>query len=410
MGSAPQLELDLAHAGIKVAALKRHAPALRAARRALDETPQGEFLRVSHQRAPLREIRAFCRARPPELTDVLQLGMGGSSLGAKALCQALRPADGLRVHFPENVDPESFGALLDSLDPARTLVHVVSKSGATLETQAQLWALRDAWGREARHTVVTTGEDGPLREFAERERLPLLTFPADVEGRFSVFTASGLLTPALAGVPVERVLAGARAMEARCRRDALCGPAGRMAALLFTHDRKYARPIHVELIYADALLGLGEWFRQIWAESLGKGGHGPTPVVARGATDQHSQIQLYVDGPDDKVYVLVRVSRLRARRRVSPRAEPALIRGRDLGEILDAEARGTAEALLEQKRPVIELRLPAITPGAVGELLLLQQYQTALAGTLYGVDPFDQPGVDAGKRAAVRILEGRGRR
>jgi glucose-6-phosphate isomerase len=222
-----------------------------------------------------------------------------------------------------------------------------------------------------------------------------------------VLTASGLLLPALCGVPVARVLAGARAMEAQCRRQPLLGPAGRLAALYYEHDQKSGRPIHVELIYADALLPLGEWFRQIWAESLGKRGRGPTPLVARGTTDQHSQIQLYVDGPDDKLYTALLVERLRRDLRVPRSAEPDYIRGRTLGAIFAAEARGTLEALIARGRPVIELRLRRITPEAIGGLLLLQQLQTALAGSLYGVYPFDQPGVEAGKQAAARILRRR---
>ena len=193
-------------------------------------------------------------------------------------------------------------------------------------------------------------------------------------------------------------------MESRCRRDPLAGPAGRLAATQFLHERR-GRPIHVEMIYADALLPLGDWFRQIWAESLGKGGKGATPVVARGATDQHSQLQLYVAGPDDKLYTLVLVDKLRAGRRITRRTESPVLHGRDLGEILRAEAQGTREALLEANRPLIELHLPRITPEIVGELLLMQQYQTALAGALYGVNPFDQPGVESGKQATLRLLK-----
>ncbi len=411
-----RLQVDLRCAGVEQASLQRHAPELRAARRALYRDPEGEFLHVPHRTALLREIRNYCRARPTHMTDVVQLGIGGSSLGAQTLCRALLPQrhnervrpGSLRCHFPDNLDPEAFGALLETLDPRRTLVHVVSKSGRTLETLAQLGALRACWGKRTKleHFVVTTEPKSPLREYAQKEGIQhVLSFPEHVCGRFSVFTASGLLVPALCGVPVNGVLAGARAMEARCRRDSMAGPAGRLAAIHFAHDREYGRPIHVEMIYSDALVPLGEWFRQLWAESLGKGGHGPTPVTARGATDQHSQLQLYVDGPDDKLYTFVRVDRMRSRQRVSQRAEPPLIRGRDLGEIFAAEAAGTREALLAAGRPLIDLRLPRVSPRVVGEILLLQQYQTALAGALYGVNPFDQPGVEAGKRATVRLLE-----
>ena len=413
-----ELQVDLAHSGLETHVLEGHAETLAKALRALDESPGGEFLRVIQSATLLRQIRAYCKRRPPNVTDVVQLGVGGSSLGAQALCAALLPAGhnqsvrkpGLRFHFPDNVDPDSFAALLAGLHPKRTLVHVVSKSGGTLETQAQLYALLEWSTREGRrfplreNVVVTTGPDGSLREFAAREDIPVLRFPEHVPGRYSVFTASGLLVPALCGVPVGRILAGARRMQARCREDSMAGAAGRLAAIHFIHDQQEGRPIHVELIYADALRLIGDWFRQIWAESLGKKGRGPTPVVARGTTDQHSQLQLYMEGPDDKIYTLLRVERFRSRVRISRRAMPDLIGGRDLGVVFDAEARGTQQALVERGRPLIEIRLPRISPELIGELLVLQQLQTALAGALYQVDPFTQPGVDAGKRAALEIL------
>lgn len=388
---------------------------------ALDGPPAAGFLRAPHRPELLREIRAFVRARPKAVTDVVQLGIGGSSLGARALCRALLPArhnqairrPGLRFHLPDNIDPDSLGELFETLSPRRTLVHVVSKSGATLETLAQLYALLESFrrrdGRGARalrpHLVVTTGSSGPLLEFAEAEGAVRLSFPDDIAGRFSILTASGLLLPALLGVPVGRILGGARAMEARCRTEPGGGIAGRLAALHYLHDSAGGRPIHVEMIYGDALLPLGAWFRQLWAESLGKLGRGPTPVVARGTTDQHSQIQLYTQGPDDKLYTLLTVGRSTRRLRIGRAATPLAIAGRSLREVFEAQARGTAESLLAQGRPLVEIRLPRISPESIGELVALQQLQTALAGALYEVDPFDQPGVEAGKRAALRILD-----
>ena len=397
----------------------QHAATMKRALRSLDESPDGGFLRVVHDRKLLRAVQAYVRGRPPGVTDVVQFGIGGSSLGAQALCAALlhprhnqRAGRGeLRFHFPDNVDPESFGALLESLNPAKTLVHVVSKSGGTLETAAQMYALLDAFRGSPRFSprrnlVATTGARGALREFAASEGIAVIDFPEDVAGRYSVFTSSGLLVPALCGVPVGRVLSGARRMEKRCRDDAMLGPAGRLAALHHHHDTKRGRPIHVELIYSDALQLCGDWFRQIWAESLGKRGRGPTPITARGTTDQHSQIQLYVEGPDDKLYTLLRVTRPRRRVRIARGARPEVLSGRSMSAVFDAEAQGTAEALLDAGRPLVELTLPSVTPDAVGELMMLQQLQTALAGALYGVDPFTQPGVEAGKQAAMRLLSG----
>ena len=413
------VSVNLEHARIERNHVVRHAASLRTALAGYDASEDGGFLRAIRRGDLLKQIRRVCRERRRDLTDVVQLGIGGSSLGGQAICAALLPprhnefaARGqLRFHFPDNIDPESFAALLDTLDPRHTLVHVVSKSGGTLETQAQLHALLEVF-REARgfspkrSFVVTTGASGPLREFADLERVPVLTFPDDVAGRFSVFTASGLLVPALCDVPVARILAGARRMEARCREDAMVGPAGRLAALFYEHDQLHGRPIHVDLIYADALALCGAWFVQLWAESLGKGGRGPTPVTARGTTDQHSQLQLYMDGPDDKVYTVIRVQRFRERVKVGRRGAPAAIAGRQLAEVFAAEAQGTTEALVAAGRPLVELALPRIGPDALGELLFMRQLQTALAGSLYRVDPFLQPGVEAGKQAALRILGG----
>ncbi|MBW2415568.1 MAG: glucose-6-phosphate isomerase [Deltaproteobacteria bacterium] len=414
------IEIRLERGGAERNQLTRHAVALTDALAGLDASPGGGFLRVAHERAILREIQAYVRKRPARVTDVVQLGIGGSSLGAQALCAALlhprhneRARKGeLRFHFPENVDPESFGALLEGLNPSSTLVHVVSKSGGTLETAAQLYALLEAFrssGRRfsmQRNLVATTGAKGALRDLVDAEEIPSLSFPEDVAGRYSVFTASGLLVPALCGVPVGRVLKGARAMEERCRDGAMGGPAGRLAALHHYHDVERNRPIHVELIYSDALYLCGSWFRQIWAESLGKQGRGPTPVIARGTTDQHSQIQLYTEGPDDKLYTLIRVTRPRRNVRIARGAKPEVLSGRSMAALFDAEAEGTAEALVAEGRPLIDIRLPRVTPDAVGELMMLQQLQTALAGALYRVDPFTQPGVEAGKLAAVRLLTG----
>ncbi len=418
--ASSELVVDLERMRLERNDLVRHAATLRTGLSSMASSDRGGFLRLAGRTDLMREIRAFCRQGTGSWTDVVQLGIGGSSLGAQALCAALLPArhnefagrDELRFHFPDNVDPESFGSLLDALDPRRTLVHVVSKSGGTLETLAQLHALLESF-REGgsrisfrRNFVVTTGPKGPLRDLAEKEGIPILSFPDDVAGRFSVFTASGLLVPALCGVPVARVLAGARRMEERCRADSMVGPAGRLAALHYEHDFAHQRSIHVDFVYADALELSSRWFAQLWAESLGQGGRGPTPVVARGTTDQHSQLQLYTEGPDDKLYTVIQVERFRDRVKVARSARPREIAGRQLADILAAEAEGTVEALCARERPLVELRLARITPELVGELLFMRQLQTALAGSLYRVNPFDQPGVEAGKVAAMRILAG----
>jgi glucose-6-phosphate isomerase len=414
----PSIAFDFAHAQLSERELMERHEVLHKALAELDTGRNGEFLRLAQRKDLLREIRAYRAACPARVSDVVQLGIGGSSLGAQAVCQALlhpyhnelAPPVGPRVHFPDNIDPESFAALLERLDPARTLVHVVSKSGGTLETAAQLAALlhafsaRDRRFSPKRSLVATTGASGTLREFARDEGIPTLTFPDDVAGRYSVFTASGLLVPALCGIPISRILAGARQAELGCRGDPLLGAAGRLAAIHHVHDQDRRRPIHVQLTYSDALQRCGEWFRQIWAESLGKRERGPTPITARGTTDQHSQIQLYMEGPDDKLYTVLRVARPRRDARIGTRGAPRLIARNALSGVFAAEAQGTRDALVDRGRPLVQITVPRVSPEHVGELLCVQQLQTALAGALYGVDPFTQPGVEAGKQAALRIL------
>lgn len=419
MAREPQLSIDLTQAGIENTALLRHAVRLQWAMRELDQDEDVGFLDLPGRKDLLQEIEAFAKPRRRKFDDIVQFGIGGSSLGGQALCRALLPprhndfvSRGTpRFHFADNIDPDSLGALLDYVDPSRTLFHVVSKSGGTLETAAQLHVVREFFsGRRGfrldRNLVVTTGEKGILRDFAEDAGIPTLMFPENVGGRFSVFTASGLLVPALCGVPVARVLRGARRMNELCRVDAMAGPAGRLAALFYEHDQVNQRPIHVDLIYGDALVTIGDWFAQLWAESLGKKGKGPTPVVARGTTDQHSQLQLYAEGPDDKVYTLIRLRRFQDRLKIARGAVPSEISGRQLSDVFQAEAEGTAEALLSLRRPLVRFDIPKLTPEVIGELLFLRQLQTALAGALYRVNPFDQPGVEAGKKAAERILRG----
>jgi len=419
MAKEPQLRIDLTHAAIEHTSLLRHSVRLQWALRELDEDADVGFMDLPGRRDLLREIDSFGGARRGRFDDIVQFGTGGSSLGGQALCQALlpprhndfAPKGTPRYHFADNIDPDSLGALLDYVDPVRTLFHVVSKSGGTLETAAQLHVVREFFKgrrgfRPERNFVATTGEKGILRDFASEEGIPTLTFPENVGGRFSVFTASGLLVPALCGVPVRRILSGARRVNPLCHGDAMGGPAGRLAALFYEHDQSGQRPIHVDLIYGDALVTVGAWFAQLWAESLGKKSKGPTPVVARGTTDQHSQLQLYAEGPDDKVYTVIRVQRFADRLKVARGALPPEISGRQLADVFQAGADGTAEALAAQGRPVVRIEVPRITPEVVGELLYLRQLQTVLAGALYRVNPFDQPGVEAGKQAARNILAG----
>ncbi|HWP35558.1 MAG TPA: glucose-6-phosphate isomerase, partial [Thermodesulfobacteriota bacterium] len=371
----------------------------------------------------------------PLADDLLVLGIGGSALGTRALLAALLPPFAWlrergarggrpRVFVADNIDPVTFAALLELLDPARTVVNVVSKSGETVETMAQWlvvreWLARGAGESGLRERVVVTTDPakGPLRELARREGFRALAIPPTVGGRFSVLSAVGLFPAAVAGIDPVAVLAGASAMAARCAGgDPWRNPAAFLACALHAGDVRLGQRIVVLMPYADGLAPAAEWFAQLWAESLGKARRtdgrvapvGQTPVRALGTTDQHSQLQLYMEGPADKVVIFVTVDRPATDVPI-PVAYPdlpaaAYLGGRTLGQVLAAEARGTELALRRAGRPSAAIRLPALTPQAMGEFFFLWELAAAYAGGLYGVNAFDQPGVEAAKQYAYALL------
>ena len=380
------------------------------------------FYKLPHNRDVVREIRAFADGIGQAFDTVVVLGIGGSALGTLALQQALlKPHwnelnDEQRDYFPrlyvlDNVDPSTIGPLLERLDMRRTLFNVVSKSGTTGETMAQFLIvyekLRAAFGDDPdavrRHLLFTTDpEKGVLRELAARENVPTLPIPPDVGGRFSVLSAVGLLPAALVGIDVEALLDGAAAMDERCRTDDVArNPAGVFACLQHAADSELKAPIHVMLSYSDRLYLTADWFRQLWAESLGKDNRGPTPVKALGATDQHSQVQLYMEGPFDKTITILSVGD-RGDDVTIPKEYPdvsalSYLGGHTLGELLNAEQRATAQALAQRGRMNMTLELPTISAHTMGQIFMMLQIATVYGGELYGVNPFDQPGVELGK-------------
>lgn len=427
-GNGPDAAALAALAGPALAALERTQ-----ARRAAGEIG---FLDLPEETAVARACVDYAASLDRDIDTVVVLGIGGSSLGPRALHSALAAPHGhlaapgpdraRRLFFPDNIDPVTFGALLDQLPLERTLWNVVTKSGGTAETAAQLLIVADRLERQLgaerarRHIVCTTDPTkGALRATARERGYAAFDVPAAVGGRFSVLTAVGLLPAALAGLDVHGLLAGAARMRDRALvPDLATNPALLLATLLHHHHVVRGRPMVVMMSYVDALYDSADWFRQLWAESLGKEratdgrtvNVGPTPIAARGATDQHSQLQLFAEGPDDKSYLFLGTA-ARGRELEIPggalaasQAEYAYLAGRGIGELLDAELVGTTSSLIRRGRPVGRLTLRETSAEALGELLMLLEVATALAGPLYGVDPFDQPGVEEAKRLAFAAL------
>ncbi len=423
---------DPAAGGLEREDLAALAPAAKAAFDGFAARRQaGElgFADLPADRAAADAAATLARELGNEFDNLLVLGIGGSSLGGRATVSALahpyhnllpRERRGaMRIFFPDNSDPATFEALLGTLDLAETCFATVTKSGGTAETMSQHLALRERClarfgeeGYRARCVLVTDPARGALREIAVADRLRALSVPANVGGRFSALSAVGLLPAAAAGVDVGELLAGAAALEARCRAgDLLANPALLYAAALHLLDTRKGRHVHVLMPYADALRDTGDWFVQLWAESLGKTPQvGPTPFRAVGATDQHSSLQLMMEGPHDKVVTFVRIASPRADVSISVPAgyrqhpEIAYLDGHTMGELLDAERRSSDAALRKAGRPTLTLELPRLDARAVGELLMFLELATAYAGGLYGVNAFDQPGVEAGKKYTQGLL------
>jgi glucose-6-phosphate isomerase len=326
-----------------------------------------------------------------------------------------------RVHLPDNSDPWLLQALLAQLEPKRTLVVAISKSGGTVETAAQLLVVRqwlqESLGKEKEKgqiLLVTDPEQGALRKLARAEDLKAFEVPHNVGGRFSVLSAVGLLPACLAGVDGDALLDGAQRMAAACRREVLEeNPAGLLATLHVLHHRLFGHDIHVLMPYADALRPFSDWYVQLWAESLGKRldrqgrvvESGPTPLGAVGATDQHAQVQLFIEGPRNKLVTFIRVTD-RQQDLTIPYMEGdfAYLGGKTLGQVLDAELRGTAIALARDARPSITIGVERIDPKTIGALFYLYEAATAIAGELYGIDAFNQPGVELGKHLTSGLL------
>jgi glucose-6-phosphate isomerase len=397
------------------------------------------FLTLPFDLSVLPAIKKFVQEAKTWAENFVVLGIGGSALGAKALHGALlHPfhnllSKNMRKGFPrlfviDNVDPDGFKSLLDLLEVRKTLFNVISKSGGTAETMSQFLIIRDLLKKklgnrkEKDHLVITTDPvQGVLRRIAEEEQFKGFEIPSLLGGRFSVLSAVGLLPAAMGGVDVEELQAGAREMARRCQARSLWGnPACLCACLSFLSYKQKKKNIRVIMPYADALKGMGEWFCQLWAESLGKRvntkgrevWNGQTPVTALGATDQHSQLQLYVEGPGDKVFSFLGVkhySSLMPLPKLYPKKEElAYLGGRSLNKLIQAEMQATRLTLARNGRPSLTLTLPKINPFTIGQLIFLWELETYICGQLMGINPLNQPGVEEGKNLTYAFLGRKG--
>ena len=407
--------------GIQQSDLEDIQPRLQEAAKELLESSPG-FLRLADTREYAEASVAVAEeVRGSGATDFVHIGIGGSALGPIALHKALThpyynqlsDRGGPRLHFAENTDPATVAAILDVADLENTWVNVVTKSGSTAETMAGFLVLRGALvealgdsGYQGRTVATTDPEEGFLKQIADREGMKTLPIPQDVGGRFSELTPVGLLPAAVAGLDVDALLSGAAQCASEVREQGAEHPAVVGAAMHYLMDTARGRNVRVMMTYADALERVAAWFVQLWAESLGKDGKGSTPHGAVGTTDQHSQVQLYMEGPQDKVIEIVQVEDHPRDLTITPAYEDVegvgYLGGHTMAELLNVECDATRRALTEAGRPNSTIRLGEVSEENLGYLFMALEVQTAVAGSLYGVNAFNQPGVEAGKQITYK--------
>ncbi len=380
------------------------------------------LLRLPEAREDLELLKPIVEKFRRDFDHVVVLGTGGSSLGGQTLCSladiGFGPRDGApTIHFLDNIDTHTFGALFGQVGVEKTGFIVISKSGGTAETVAQfvvcLEALIDGAGRTAaadRIVMVTEPGENPMRSIAEGLGMTVLDHDPDVGGRFGVLSVAGLLPAMIAGLDALAVRSGANtvlqnALKAKTPKDCETAAGAAISIALF---REKGATSTVMMPYADRLANFGLWFQQLWGESLGKDGTGTTPIAALGARDQHSLLQLFLDGPHDKMFTLLTLD-------VATMGKPfgstifdddslKYLKGRTMGDLLAAEQDATAVTLAEKGCPTRLFRLQKLDEKSLGALLMHFMLETIIAAHLLGVNPLDQPAVEDGKVLARRYL------
>lgn len=378
------------------------------------------------------------KAMGDSLENLLVIGIGGSSLGGIALTRALchpyhnllskEKRQGPRIFFAENIDPDEIAGLFEIIDPKNTLFNIISKSGTTAEPMANFLLLQKYMGDKIgsdnfkRQVVATTDpRKGTMRKIARELGFRTLKVPDGVGGRFSVLSPVGLFPAYMAGIDIDALLEGAALMDKVCAgEDLLRNPAYLNAVIHYHLHSTKGINMAVLMPYSSALSEISVWYRQLLAESLGKkyalSGEvvyaGQTPIKAVGAVDQHSQIQLYREGPFDKIITVLKVQNFKNFLNIPTLYEEhegvSYLGGHTLNELFEAEERATVRALVKSGRPVVEISLPEINPHTVGQLLYLYEVQTVFCGYLYNVNSLDQPGVEAGKNYTYSMLGRKG--
>ncbi len=385
------------------------------------------FLSVLNDVEMIKEIKSMANQYPSsKYTDVVVLGIGGSALGTRAIKQAFTHTSKSKahIHILDNIDPTIFSIIIQKINPKKTLVLAISKSGETVETMAQLFIIMNVFKKSIgvkslyKHFVfITTFNSGALYQLSQKYNIPVLPVPQNLGGRYSVLSPVGLFPASFMGINISEFMDGGKnIMDSFMKNKGM--NIGELAIIYYLMHNQLNKNIMVFMPYSSLLTDFTEWIAQLWAESLGKKHSrdgkeiyaGSTPVRALGVTDQHSQLQLYKEGPADKLITFIEVNKVNIKEnRIVPLSpvdvEFGYLFGKTLDTLFHAEMNATRMSLINSARPSITISIPELTPKTLGELFVLFELLVVFVGYLYQINPFDQPGVEEGKRILKQLLQ-----
>ncbi len=391
------------------------------------------WLNLGYSEETIWYVKEFASMVRGRFDNILVLGIGGSALGGMAVTEALlKPYWNFlskeernnypKIFFLDNIDPDSIAGLLDILDLKKTLVNVITKSGSTAETMSQYMIIKDMMEKELgddyRKNIVATTDNriGVLKQLADQEGYKTFIIPDDVGGRFSVFSAVGLLPMALVGIDVDKIMSGVKDMDLALKNtDIFQNIAAQGALINYLMDKKLGKNISVLMPYSSRLKFVTDWFVQLWAESLGKeydrNGEkvniGLTPIKAVGATDQHSLIQLFNEGPNNKLITFIRVDNFDNTLDIPNIFEYTgigYLGGKTINDLINAEADSTKVSLADYSRPTMTINIEKVDEYNIAQLLYMFEIQTAITGELYNIDAFSQPAVEQAKNYTYALM------
>ncbi len=380
------------------------------------------YLAILNETEDLDQAKEICTQIQSQFTDVVVLGTGGSTLGAQALVSLTGNGSKLNdkcptLHFPDNLSPHTMDRLLKEIELERTHFLVISKSGSTAETLAQFFVCLVAVKKvvsasqlKKYFTIIVQAGNNPLHNLATKLKFPILNHPANIGGRYSVFSIVGLLPAMLVGMNVSEIrhAAAEYVQELFNSEDISNNPV--VVGACFSYVLKQTKNVGISFMmpYHSQLIEFSRWYQQLWAESIGKDGKGLSPVRAVGPLDQHSQLQLLLDGPEDKFVTVitenVKGAGLSIKVPVEADADLDYLNNKTIGDLVHAEASSTLDILIQSCRPVRHIAFDNINAYSMGELMAHFMLETVLTAYLFDVNPYDQPAVEKGKMLTKKYM------